>query len=167
MNSASCQEDTKLIRSNLHLCPSCWKSNYSLFLGFPIPRLCSPALGHMDTSLPSVCESGTWPHNTIFLSSSKKSQRLQIDSFSGRWQRNINVVKINGGTLGYIIISFSVSLISESVLDEKCAMHPDVLTILGLARSTYQEYSVMCTHRYFRSKSDAKFYFPNLLCVCN
>lgn len=104
INSASCQKDTKLIRSNLHPCPHYWKNNYSLphgLLGFgPSP----PA--HVQTWKPtsSIWEPSTLlAHNIIFLSLSKKSRRLHVDSFSHRWPRNINIVKINSGILDYII----------------------------------------------------------------
>ena len=118
------------------------------------------------------------------------------------WQvTNINLVKAlaggffttsatweapNGGTLNYIIISFSVSPwppISKSVLDEvwRVPWAPVFYPVTEKAESGAQLYQhrglssawnswrkcQWYVEKYYRFKTDAKFHFPNILCMCN
>lgn len=114
---------------------------------------------------------------------SEKSLRLPINSFTSRWQRTINMEKINSGTLDYVTITFSVSLVSESVLDEKSTMcrAPQCFKVAGkpmgsllrlspaqsleLGQSSPGKMPVLC--RPLRSKTEAKFHVPHLFCICN
>lgn len=91
--------------------------------------------------------------------------------------------KINCGTLDYVTITFSVSLVSESVLDEKSAIGraPQCFKVTGkptgsllqlplaqsfeLGQSSPGKMPVMC--RPLRSKTEAKFHVSHLLCICN